>query len=189
MAAANVHFVPPRFKARRFCQAAAVLIRRLTPDDHTAVIEVYRDAVHTQAPALYSPQQVAAWAGLPLNRPDFRLTLERGFGLVSEGEPSGTDPVPPIEAFAVLEPLDRVSLLYCRGRSCRQGRAGVLLQALEALARTAGVASLRTEASFISRPLFERQGWQVMAMEDLELGGVSFRRSLMHKTLDSAPPG
>jgi putative acetyltransferase len=180
---------PPLLQSRDCCRSAAVLIRRLTPDDHAAVIDVYRDAVLTQAPALYSPQQVVAWAGLPLTRPEFQLTLERGFGLVSEGEASGTDPVAPIEAFAVLEPLDRVSLLYCRGRSCRQGRAGALLQALEALARTAGVASLRTEASFISRPLFERQGWQVMAIEDLELGGVSFRRSLMHKTLESIPPG
>ncbi|MCP9886106.1 GNAT family N-acetyltransferase [Synechococcus sp. ATX 2A4] len=166
-----------------------MLIRRLTDEDHGAAADVYRDAVHSQAPALYSPQQVAAWAGLPLSRPEFRFTLAQGFGLVSEGEPSGSTARPPIEAFAVLEPLDRVALLYCRGRSCRQGRASALLQGLEALALTAGVEALRTEASFISRPLFERQGWQVMAIEELALAGVSFRRFLMQKPLTAPPPG
>ena len=167
-----------------------MLIRRLTAEDHGAAADVYRDAVYSQAPALYSHQQVVALAGLPLSRPEFRFTLDQGFGLVSEGEqPAGRAGRPPIEAFAVLEPLDRVALLYCRGRSCSQGRASALLQGLEALALTAGVEALRTEASFISRPLFERQGWQVMAIEELALAGVSFRSFLMQKPLTEAPPG
>jgi GNAT superfamily N-acetyltransferase len=88
-----------------------------------------------------------------------------------------------IEAFALLDPVDRLALLYCRGRSSRQGRAGALLEALEQHARSRGVGRLRTEASQLSRPLLERRGWVVDAEETVILGGVSFLRWRMGKDL------
>jgi putative acetyltransferase len=45
------------------------------------------------------------------------------------------------------------------------------------------MAALRTEASLISRPLFERLGWQVSWREELRIGGVPFQRFRMHKRL------
>jgi len=57
------------------------------------------------------------------------------------------------------------------------------LRALEALARDAGTPKLRTEASFLSRPLFEREGWQVDRFETLPLAGVIFHRFRMSKWL------
>jgi GNAT superfamily N-acetyltransferase len=88
-----------------------------------------------------------------------------------------------IEAFALLDPTDRLALLYCRGRSNRQGRASALLEALEQHARTQGVSRLRTEASQLSRPLLERRGWVVDDEETVTLGGVAFLRWRMGKDL------
>ncbi len=156
-------------------------LRRLTADDHAEILDVYRDAVQSQAPLLYTAEQVSAWAQLAAGRPEFRQELARGVGLAScaaTGEG--------IEAFGLLEPADRLSLLYCRGRSCRQGRATTLLRALEAIARRAGTPRLRTEASFLSRPLFEREGWRVDRLEELTLAGVAFRRFRMSKPLKAA---
>lgn len=159
-------------------------LRPLLADDLEEVLEVYRDAVLSQAPALYSPEQVGAWAGLPDTRSQLRDELLRGRGLVS-CDGSGRS----IEAFALLEPLDRISLLYCRGRACRQGRGTALLRGLEAVARAAGSQRLRTEASFLSRSLFEREGWTVEAMEEVVLAGVTFRRFRMLKPLGPGVTG
>jgi GNAT superfamily N-acetyltransferase len=105
--------------------------------------------------------------------------LRRGYGVVScTGEDSGT-----IEAFALLDPPDRLALLYCRGRASRQGRATALLQALESHARQQGCLQLRTEASQLSRPLLERRGWRIEAEEEVLFAGVSFRRWRMIKAL------
>jgi GNAT superfamily N-acetyltransferase len=162
-------------------------LRPLTKGDHAEVIAVYRDAVLSQAPGVYSHAQVKAWSELAAGRPTLPLELERGVGLVSLGaiDEAGEAAGPPaaIEAFALLDPADRISLLYCRGRSCRQGRGRALLRALEAVAHQAGTRRLRTEASFLSRPLFEQEGWQIDGLESLPLAGVIFHRFRMSKGL------
>ena len=153
-------------------------LRPLRPNDLPQVAEVYRDAVISQTGALYSPEQVRAWAahGAADHGP-FREPLLRGFGLVSCGGAGE------VEAFGLLDPPDRLALLYCRGRSARQGRATALLGALEAHAQGRGYRRLRTEASQLSRPLLERQGWQVEAEETAFYAGVAFQRWRMIREL------
>lgn len=153
-------------------------LRPLQAGDADQVAEVYRDAVLSQANGLYTPAQVRAWSDHPRGAEGLGPALERGFGLVSCAAAGGS-----IEAFGLLDPLDRLSLLYCRGRSCRQGRATALLQALQQHARAAGVDWLRTEASQLSRPLLERQGWEVEAEESVLYAGVPFQRWRMGRSL------
>ncbi|MCP9915712.1 GNAT family N-acetyltransferase [Cyanobium sp. ATX 6F1] len=154
------------------------LLRPLLPEDLPQLIEVYRQAVLDQAPPLYSPRQVAAWAGHSAGVA-LEAELSAGFGLASCSEGGAT-----IEAFALLQPIDRLSLLYCRGRSSRQGRASALLEALENHGRRMGVTRLRTEASQLSRPLLERRGWRVERPEQVLFAGVLFDRFRMGKFLD-----
>lgn len=155
-------------------------LRPLSPNDLAQVAEVYRDAVISQAGALYSPEQVRAWAAHgAADHVPFREPLLRGFGLVScGGAGSGK-----VEAFGLLDPPDRLALLYCRGRSARQGRATALLEALEAHARDQGYSRLCTEASQLSRPLLERKGWRVEAEETAFYAGVAFQRWRMIRQL------
>lgn len=160
------------------------LIRPLEATDLAAVIEVYHDAVCSQAPALYSASQVRAWAGHAAATLDLEASLLRGKGLVSCGHAESTSS---IEAFALLDPMDRLALLYCRGRSSRQGRATALLHGLEAQAARSGVSLLRTEASQLSRPLLLRHGWRIEAPEDVLFAGEWFHRWRMVKSLPVIP--
>lgn len=153
------------------------MLRPLTTDDLPELTAIYRDAVLSQASALYSPAQLRAWAGHAEQGADLAAVLRRGSGLASCGAGGS------IEAFAVLEPADRLALLYCRGRSSRRGHASALLDALEARARYRGCRRLRTEASQLSRPLLERRGWTVEAEETALYGQVVFRRWRMIRDL------
>jgi GNAT superfamily N-acetyltransferase len=155
------------------------VIRRLTAEDGPELISVYRDAVLSQAQGLYGPAQIEAWAHHAERHPEVRDGLQRGYGLASC---DATDPTV-IEAFALLDPIDRLSLLYCRGRSCRQGRGRQLVQALESEARRQHCRRLRTEASQLSRPLLQTLGWQIEAEEELLFAGQPFRRWRMIKDL------
>jgi GNAT superfamily N-acetyltransferase len=162
------------------------MLRRLDPGDFEQVVTVYQDAVISQARGLYSAMQIQAWAMNATGNDGVRQALREGYGLAScrAGDPTV------IEAFALLHPADRLSLLYCRGRACRQGRATALLAAIERRARESGCHCLRTEASQLSRPLLERLGWRVEAEEEVILMGEWFLRWRMIKDLvpPSPPP-
>ena len=148
-------------------------MRLIVPADGILLREIYADAIESQAPQLYSDQQVKSWAALAWLPGVLDQTLKQGSGWIS-----GED-----DAFAMRYPQDRLALLYCRGRAARQGHGKALLARLEADAIADGVSSLRTEASQFSRPLFERYGWSLVAPETITIAGVPFERYRMHKAL------
>jgi putative acetyltransferase len=154
-------------------------LRRLQACDLDQVVEVYRDAVISQGRGLYTNRQIEAWSEHAAHHRGVREALQRGYGMASCADHDGGI----IEAFGLLDPIDRLSLLYCRGRSCRQGRASALLQVLENRALHCGCRRLRTEASQLSRPLLERVGWRIEAEEEVIFAGVGFRRWRMIKNL------
>jgi len=155
------------------------VLRPLTAEDEPQLISVYHDAVISQAQGLYSQAQIGAWAHHAERHGDVRAALRRGYGLAScqAGDPAV------IEAFGLLDPIDRLSLLYCRGRSCRQGRGRQLVLALEREAQRQRCRRLRTEASQLSRPLLLRLNWQIEAEEELLFAGQPFRRWRMIRDL------
>jgi len=154
-------------------------LRPLVAADLPELVDLYRDAVLSQTTGLYSAPQIRAWAGHAADGAGLAEALARGVGLASCAAP----PASTIEAFALLDPPDRLSLLYCRGRSSRQGRATALLAALESIARARGSRRLRTEASQLSRPLLERLGWCLEGEEEVLFAGVLFRRWRMIRDL------
>ncbi|MFM7169774.1 MAG: GNAT family N-acetyltransferase [Cyanobium sp.] len=155
------------------------LLRPLQKNDWEQVMATYADAVQTLATPLYRPEQIHAWSTFPFQNAAFQDVLARGYGLVGTTADRPTS----VESFALLDPIDRLALLYCRGRSSRKGLASLLVQTLEDHARRAGQSRLRTEASQLSRPLLERLGWQVDGEETILFAGEPFLRWRMGKSL------
>ena len=158
------------------------VLRPYAATDLTQLLAVYGAAVRSQCGPLYRPEQVQAWAEHGQPGGELAATISRGWTLVNpvaEGDSR-------IAAFAVLDPSDRLALLYCDGRWSRQGRGAALVLAVEGEARRRGVQRLRTEASQLSRPLLQRLGWQVEASETVPYAGVLFERWRMIKPLNLA---
>ena len=156
-------------------------LRPYQANDLQPLLTLYSASVHSQCPGLYSAPQVEAWASHASSEGPVAAAIQRGWTLVN----LVADDDPRIAAFAVLEPVDRLALLYCDGRWSRQGRASALLRALEQHACSQGVAQLRTEASQLSRPLLLRHGWQIEAPETVLFAGAWFDRWRMIKVLNA----
>lgn len=155
-------------------------LRPLRPHDRDAVLAVYRCAVASCDPQLYTAAQRAAWAKQANpDEPSEALlhSLNHGIGLV------WCDTSGMVQGFAVREPADRIALLYCHPNHQRRGIARQLLQTLEQQARDEGHQQLRTEASLLSRSLFSREGWRVQWREELLIHGVHFHRFRLAKRL------
>ena len=151
-------------------------LQPLRSSDFIAVREVYADAIESQGEDVYTKQQTRAWASLAwlpgvLDRP-----LSEGIGWISLEKKL-------VVAFAVRYPFDRLALLYCRGQYARRGHASLLLDQVEKEACDEGQTRLVTEASRFSYPLLLRRGWVLTAIEQIQIGGVSFERYLMERIL------
>ncbi len=143
---------------------------------HQVVREVYSDAIFSQGSCFYSNEQIDAWAALAYVPGVLDQLLDEGSGwLVFQRNI--------VEAFAVRHPFNRLALLYCRGRSSRQGFATRLLQRIELDASLEGISVLSTEASYFSYPLLLKSGWIEKSIEKIEIAGVRFDRYRMQKYL------
>lgn len=152
-------------------------LRPLHSSDQIVLREIYEDAICTSANALYTQEQIDAWSGLAYLPGVLDKTLTEGKGWASCVDLA-------IEAFVVKYPKDRLALLYCRGRSSRQGHATDLLNKIEEEAQEDEIIRLSTEASLFSYQLFLKHGWKTIAPETIKIGGVSFYRYLMEKKFD-----
>lgn len=150
------------------------MLRSFDAQDAEALAEVYRDAVRTIGPQAYTLRQVEVWALYPDDIEEFRTRLSRGFTRVAEVEGR-------MVAFGSLEPCDHLAYLYCAGRYSRTGIGSAIYRELEAKAFQAGAAAIRTEASRISRPFFEKHGYKVVEVERAVRLGVEFERFRMVK--------
>ena len=145
----------------------------IEPTDSPLLREIYVDAIQTQAAQAYSPDQIRAWANLAWLPGLLDRFLEEGQGWIS-----GID-----DGFAIRYPSNRLSMLYCRGRSSRQGHGTALVQAIECDAQRMGIKRLKTEASLLSLPILEQRGWMMITPEPFTIAGVPFVRFQMEKTL------
>ncbi len=138
--------------------------------------EVYVDAIRTCDKSLYSQEQIEAWSALAYLPGILDKPLKEGVGWVSCIDKK-------VEAFALKYPHNRLALLYCRGRSSRQGHATALLDQIEKDTIKDRPIKLKTEASLCSYQLLLRHGWTIISPEEIQIGGVPFFRYLMEKTL------
>ncbi len=151
-------------------------LRPCESSDEMDLREVYEDAIRTCDKSLYSQEQIEAWSALAYLPGILDKPLKQGMGWVSCVNKT-------IEAFALKYPHNRLALLYCRGRSSRQGHATDLLHQIEKDTVKDRPVNLKTEASLCSYQLLLRHGWTIISPEEIQIGGVSFFRYLMEKTL------
>jgi putative acetyltransferase len=160
-----------------------MVLRAYIPSDAEALAGIYRDAVRGIGSQAYTQEQVAAWALYPDDMEEFRIRMSRGLTLVAEEEGREI-------AFGQLEPDDHLAFLYCSAANARRGIASAIYSALETRACAKGVPEIRTEASRISRPFFEKKGYTVFEVEQVVRSGVEFERFRMRKKVEAktAPP-
>lgn len=157
-----------------------MMIRKIRAQDTEALGDVYRDAVRSLGPLAYSREQVEVWATWPDDVAKFTDRVSRGLTLVAEVDHR-------ILAFGQLEPEDHLALIFCRGSASRQGLCSQIYRALEAHAFSVGVEEIRTEASRIGRPFFEKHGFLLREVELWLHRGIQFERFRMAKNRANKP--
>jgi len=153
-----------------------VTIRRYRPEDAEAISDLYRKSVTDIGIELYSRAEVEAWASYADEIEELRHRLAEGLTLIAEC--SGR-----MAAFGQLKPADRVEFLYTLKDFSRMGIATLIYRRLEETAIAAGSGVLHTDASRVSRPLFEKMGFFLVEAVVEERKGVKIECFVMRKEL------
>lgn len=161
--------------ANRF-RASPVNERPYASSDLPGVMETYTAAIRTLAAPYYTPEQIAVWAPVPPDAARWEERLARLHTIVAE-----SDGV--LAGFTSYTQEGYLDFLFTHPAFARRGVASRLYQRVESALHTAGTPCVTTRASLVSRPFFERHGFQLDGEECIECRGVWLRWFAMHKPL------
>lgn len=129
------------------------VVRRATEDDGEAIGRVHRRSIREICGALYPPEIIEAWAA-PRKAGRYAKAIRNKDFYVAEG--AGAHVV----GFGVLNRETReVEAVYVHPEVKRRGVGTKILRTLEAVARDAGLETLRLNASLNGVPFYERAGY------------------------------
>lgn len=153
-------------------------LRHYRPEDADALALIMRRSIESLGPRHYTPEQVAAWAGAAPNAEEMALRLGDGRTVIV-----AVDAHDRAIAFGDLEVGGHIDLLFALPDAAGTGVAAAILEALEMVARTNALMQLTVEASEGAKGLFTRQGFTLIARNDLMLDGVAIHNWRMEKLL------
>ena len=153
------------------------MFRLAVENDFDRLKEIYHQAVQQLAPILYSPEQVEAWSSTTDNVDKFwQFIFTADTYLSVENEL--------IIGFCGLAKNGHLVSFYVHPHYTRQGYGSKLLTYVLEKGINQGITRFYTEASFFSYPVFTRVGFEVITMEIVHYGDVSFERYKMEKIIE-----
>jgi GNAT superfamily N-acetyltransferase/RimJ/RimL family protein N-acetyltransferase len=148
-------------------------IRRYEPGDAQPTQSVFERAIRITASADYPPAQIDAWSsGTDPSTWAARRAMAETW--VAEEDQS-------IVGFTDLGGGGHIDMLFVDPEAGRRGVASALLAHLIALALARGVTTLTVDASKTARPFFERHGFSVDAVQQVERAGVTLTNFRMSR--------
>jgi len=154
-------------------------IRPFRPEDASALADIFHAAVHGIAARYYTPEQVHAWSGAPVDPARFAARAADGRVLLVATDAKGR-PV----AYGDVEPDGHIDHLFCAPDHAGKGVTAMLYAAIEAAARERGIGRLHVEASEPARRFFLKHGFAELHRRDFAIGGVSIHNYAMEKRLE-----
>ncbi len=159
----------------RNTQVSQIRIRAYSTADTPALRQIYQSSIRELALDHYSSEQIQAWAGFADNIDTFSSWLNdsRVFVAIDESDTQ--------VAFGGLEMPSRISCLFVSPHASRCGVASLLVEHLLSLELDSVSTTYTTEASELSKPLFEKFGFVVKDIEHTKVSDVAFTRYAMQK--------
>ena len=151
-------------------------VRTYEIGDTKQIVKLFYDTVHEVNIRDYTKAQVDAWAPADINLETWTKSLSSKFTFVAEeGET--------IAGFGQLEADGHIDCFYCHKDFQRQGIGKIILEQIDAKAKSLGIEKLYTEASVTAKPFFESEGFIVIRKQEVERRGQRFINFAMEKII------
>lgn len=154
----------------------SITIRKYRIQDLSPVVRLFTDSVHELTAGAYDETQRFAWASRTPHLDTWRQRLESLETLVAE---EGQD----LAGFISYDDDGTIDLVFTAPNYARRGIASTLYHEAEQQLIAKGAKELRTEASVVAKPFFERHGFEVVDEQRVTVRGAQFLRYNMRKDL------
>jgi putative acetyltransferase len=151
--------------------------RLANQEDFINIKNIYQQSVIKIAPSLYNKKQVKAWSDFTNNKEKFYDFIFRPTTYLLEKDTK-------IIAFCGLENNGHIASFYVHPDFNRQGYGTKILTYVLEIGQNLGIKRFFTEASFFSQPVFSIHGFDIIAIETVRYGSVSFDRFQMEKVIN-----
>lgn len=151
-----------------------ITIRLAAPEDALAILECHHSAVHETASRDYPPAILNEWSP-PVTTERVASYRPSETTLVAEIPPDANAGLGEIVGFGeIVAAQNELRAVYVAAHAGRSGVGSALLQALEALARTAGCPALTFDSSLTAERFYLRHDYVVVSrgVHTLSSGGV-----------------
>lgn len=148
-----------------------MVIRRYRRADCEPIIELFYQTVHTVNRQDYTPDQLDVWAAKQMDMEEWDRTLSAHYSLVAEE--GGV-----ILGFGDIARDGYLDRLYVHKDHQNRGIATALCDRLERVVKTKDIT---TYASITARPFFEKRGYKILRINQVERKGVRLTNYLMKK--------
>ena len=155
-------------------------IRKYEVSDLLSLAHIYKSSIFQMGSHYYSEKQITAWSGFADDIKSFELWISNAATYVAE---NGNRE---ILGFGGLEKSGRISSLFVAPKATRKGVGKALLSRLLSIIKFRGIVKATTEASELSKPLFEKFGFTVSNVEVTSFRGAAFTRYAMALNIDKA---
>lgn len=153
-----------------------IQIRQFRNEDAEAAAQIFYDAVHIGATEFYDEAQRSAWAVEVPNSDAWRDRLNAQITFVATSDKQ-------LVGYMTLADDGYIDLAFVRPDRIGTGVAKALYNAVETKAIEFGASRLYSEASFLAKRFFERQGWSVLKQQTIERHGIKLTNFVMEKQL------
>ncbi len=151
-------------------------IRQFKLTDLAATYAVFFTAVRQGAAEFYSLHDREAWAGSPKPPDNWVARLSDQDTRVAELEGR-------VVGFMSLMRSGHIDMAFVLPEMMGTGVSARLYKTLEDAAYTAGLDRLTTDASFLAKSFFTKQGWEVLAPQTVLCNGRKIKNFQMEKQL------
>ncbi len=151
-------------------------LREYAPTDVEAVAQLFTETIHAVNSRDYSAEQLAVWAPRPYDLARWSARCARTCPIIAED--NGT-----IVGFCELEADGHIDCFYVHKDYQGRGVGWLMYDEIERRARLSGLPRLYAEVSITALPFFRRQGFQIVAQQEVQLQGVGFTNFRMEKLL------
>jgi putative acetyltransferase len=156
-----------------------IRVRPMRPGEGPRLYALYHRAVHEGAAGAYTAAERAAWVPtdrMPADWPD-RLTGQITVVAEADGPPLG---------FMTLGRDGHLDLAFVLPEAMGTGAAAALHDRLLSEAGALGLTRLDTEASHLARRFLLKQGWTLLAAQQVQRRGQSLTNFRMEKRVSPA---